>query len=118
YERYASTAALIREAEKIDSAYSNGSLLFEQYHAGNEEVKAVISDWVDEIAIGLTSLIHCFNQSTNIIGGGIMEQYVLIHIIQERIDDMIFNRFKEVIILKASLGNKAGMLGAISLHTS
>lgn len=118
YERYASTAALIREAEKINPAYSNGRLLFEQFHAGDEQVKKIISDWVDEIAIGLASLIHCFNPSTIIVGGGIMEQDVLIHMIQERIDDMIFNSFKEVTILKASLGNKAGMLGAISLHTS
>src|SRR5699024_11767433 len=106
------------EAQKIDSAYSYSMLLFQQVHAGYEQVKAVISDWVDEIAIGLASLIHCFNPSRIIVGGGIMEQDVLIHMIQERIDDMIFNSFKEVSILKASLGNKAGMLGAISLHTT
>lgn len=116
YERYASTAALIREAEKLDPAYTNGRLLFEKFHAGDEQVEAVVSDWLDEIAIGLASLIHCFNPSTIIVGGGIMEQDVLINMIQERVDDMIFTSFKEVSILKASLGNKAGMLGAVSLH--
>ena len=45
-----------------------------------------------------------------------MEQDILIEMIQQRLDAMIFNSFKEVRIMKATIGNKSGILGAISQH--
>ncbi len=116
YERYASTTALIQEALKVNPSFENGKVLFEYWHEGAPDAKQVITNWVDEIAIGLINLVHSFNPSTIIVGGGIMEQEVLIDMIKARVDAQMLPSFKEVEIIKASLGNQSGMLGGVSLH--
>lgn len=116
YERYASTTALIQEALKVNPSFENGKVLFEYWHEGDPDAKQVITNWVEEIAIGLINLVHSFNPSTIIVGGGIMEQEVLIDMIKARVDAQMLPSFKEVEIIKASLGNQSGMLGGVSLH--
>ncbi len=116
YERYASTTALVREAAKVNATFKNGKVLFEAWHRGDAIAIKVVADWVEEIVIGLINLVHIFNPSTIIIGGGVMEQDVLIEMIQEKVNTAIMPSFRKVTLVKASLGNKAGMLGAISLH--
>lgn len=116
YETYASTTALVREAKKINSAYLNGKIIFEKYHDGDEEIKTVVHHWVDEIVIGLSSLIHIFNPPTIVIGGGIMEQEIIVQMISKQVKKNVLGSFSDVDIMKATLGNKAGMLGALSLH--
>lgn len=116
YERYASTTALIKDAQKVNKDFINGKILFEKWHLGDVEAIAVVANWVDEIVVGLINLVHIFNPSTIIVGGGVMEQDVLIQMIEEKVNERILPSFREVTILKASLGNKAGMLGGVSLH--
>lgn len=116
YEAYASTSALIRAAQKIDPSYTNGKIVFEKFNQEDEQIKRVIEAWIEEIVLGLTSLIHIFNPATVIIGGGIMEQEILIKMISSQVNETILTSFQKVDIVKASLGNKAGMLGAVSLH--
>lgn len=116
YEAYASTTALIQAAQKIDPSYINGKIIFEKFNQEDEQIKRVIEAWIEEIVLGLTSLIHIFNPATVIIGGGIMEQEILIKMISSQVNETIITGFQKVDIVKASLGNKAGMLGAVSLH--
>ncbi|MEI3612948.1 ROK family protein [Pseudogracilibacillus sp. SO30301A] len=116
YETYASTTALLREAQKLDSDITNGRIIFKKFYENDNQIKEVIDNWVEEIVIGLTSIIHIFNPTTIVIGGGIMEQEVLIHMISKKVNEMVLESFAGVNIVKASLGNKAGMLGAVSLH--
>lgn len=116
YEAYASTTALVRKAQKINPDLINGRLIFEKFRENDEQVNKLMNNWVEEIAIGITSLIHIFNPATIVVGGGIMEQEVLIQMISEKVNEMILESFAEVDIVKASLGNRAGMLGAVSLH--
>jgi len=116
YESYASTSVLIREAKNIDPSFKSGRIIFKKFYQGDKRVRQLINGWVDEIVIGLTSLIHIFNPSTIIIGGGIMEQEILIDMIARRVKRSVLTSFSEVELLKATLGNKAGMLGAVSLH--
>lgn len=116
YERYASTTALVEKAKEIDGSYTNGKIIFEKYHAGNAEVVALIDDWIKEIALGLASLIHIFNPPTIILGGGVMEQDIIVQKISEQVNKIILEMFSDVEILAATLGNKAGILGAASLH--
>lgn len=116
YERYSSTTALVANAMAIDPTYTNGKIIFEKYHAGDQVIVSLVNDWIKEISIGLSSLIHVFNPSTIIMGGGVMEQDVIVNKISEKVSDYILPAFNDVEIISATLGNKAGMLGAVSLH--
>lgn len=116
YETYASTTALVRKAREINNEYSNGRMIFSEKNQTDLQLERVIQDWIFEVALGLTSLIHIFNPPAIIIGGGVMEQEKIVKMVSSEVKKLIMESFSDVIIAKASLGNKAGMLGAASLH--
>jgi predicted NBD/HSP70 family sugar kinase len=113
YERYASTGALVREAMRLDPVFSNGCKIFE--HINEPQVQAVVDDWIQEIIFGLTSLIHIFNPSCVIMGGGIMNEIYIINKLQGSIYSNIMPSYANVVIRQAQLGNHAGLLGVSCL---
>lgn len=116
YEMYASTTALVKNAREINAQYVNGRIIFAEKNQADSKLEKVIQDWVFEVALGLVSLIHIFNPPAIIIGGGVMEQEKLIEMVSKKVKELVMESFSDVMIIKASLGNKAGMLGAASLH--
>ncbi|WP_055108250.1 ROK family protein [Paenibacillus ihumii] len=115
YEKYASTTALVQKARQIDPDCTNGKILFAKIKQGNEQLEQALHAWADEVAYGLTSIIHIFNPSAVIVGGGVMEQEDLVRLVEAKTRVFVMQSYKDVKILKASLGNKAGVLGAASL---
>jgi glucokinase len=116
YETYASTTALVRKAQEIDPDCINGKVIFEKIEQGDIRLAKVLEDWTFEVALGLISLIHIFNPPAIIIGGGVMEQEKSVAMVTAKVRGLIMRSFSQVKIMKASLGNKAGILGAVSLH--
>lgn len=118
YEMYGSTRALVKNAMELDSKYVNGRKIFEGLEQGDTKLEKVLNNWVDEVAYGLVSLIHIFNPPAIIIGGGVMEQERLLVLITNKVKKLMIDSFSDVKIVRATLGNKAGLLGAVSLHFS
>ena len=113
YERYSSATALVKMVSEIDSSLTNGRQIFADLE--RPEIKAVVNKWIDEIMLGLTTLIHIFNPSCIVLGGGIMVQPYILEQIHVRIPQMVMSSFSHVQILSAKLGNSAGLLGAYYL---
>ncbi|WP_441878314.1 ROK family protein [Paenibacillus sp. 2TAB26] len=115
YETYASTTALIRMAQEADPEIVDGKGFFDKIQVGNEPLQQILHAWTTEVSAGLASLIHIFNPPAIIVGGGVMEQDELVRMVEKQTKALIMESFAGVNIVKASLGNKAGLLGAASL---
>jgi len=110
YEKYASVKTLINNVQEIMPELDNGKKIFT--HLGNPAVRDIVDDWIDEVIYGLASLIHVFNPSLVIMGGGIMENDHVIKFLREKITSHIMPSFaSDLTLTKASLGNDAGLWG-------
>ena len=110
YERYASTTALVQSVGSRFPELRNGREIFARLE--DDGVRALVDGWIDEIAYGLISLVHIFNPSLIILGGGVMEQEYVITQVRQRLQGQLIPSFLNVEIMPAALGNVAGMLGA------
>lgn len=110
YERYASTTGLVSLVKEKFPELKNGREIFAKMDV--PEVKELIDQWIMEIVYGLTSLVHIFNPSLIVLGGGIMEQTYVVDRVDEMLRRYIMPSFSNVKIVPAKLGNMAGMLGA------
>lgn len=113
YEKYASATALVRRAMEYDPSLTNGRLIFARMD--EPAVRRIIDGWILEIVYGLTVITHMLNPSCIILGGGVMEQPYVLEQVREKLYEHIMPSFRHVNIVKASLGNRAGMLGAAFL---
>lgn len=127
FEVYASATALIRDTKKamienVDSEmwkdYTpdtvDGITAFA--HAKTDKVAGkVIDNYMNNLACGLANLANIFRPDVIMLGGGISNQGdALTKPVQKKFDNELFARGLgvNVPIVRASLGNKAGVLGA------
>ena len=115
FEKYAATSALVELAKSINNEWNSGRKLFEAANSGNEEAVRLIDDWTCEVAFGIAGLIHIFNPEVILIGGGVSAQEELVILpIRKKVYEFIMEDFRENLVIKrASLGNDAGMVGAV-----
>ncbi|MDD3428754.1 MAG: ROK family protein [Oscillospiraceae bacterium] len=110
YERYASTSALVRMAKEYNPVLNNGRVIFAEMK--NPEVQKIIDAWIGEIIVGLTGLIHIFDPSGIVLGGGIMREPYVYEQLKARLPHYVIEAYKDVKLVQAQLGNTAGMYGA------
>lgn len=110
YEKYASTTALVQRVMAVDASLDNGRKIFEAF--GRSEIRSEIDAWIDEIVYGLITLIHIFNPSDILLGGGILAQKYIIDEVRHRVNESISEGFRGTKIHQTELGNQAGLLGA------
>ena len=114
FEQFASTTALIRLVKEKTGKILNGKEIFDLEKKEIVEYQEVISEWIENLTDGLSSIVYCFNPANIILGGGVIEQgEPLINRIKNSLFKKIGPQFKEKLnITQAKLGNNAGMIGA------
>ena len=114
FEQFASTTALIRLVKERTGKTLNGKEIFDLEKKEIVEYQEVISEWIENLTDGLSSIVYCFNPANIILGGGVIEQgEPLINRIKNSLFKKIGPQFKEKLnIIQAKLGNNAGMIGA------
>lgn len=113
YEKYASTTALVRMALQYDRALDSGRKIFARID--EPKIQDIVNQWIDAIVYGLVSVIHIFNPSCIVLGGGVMAQPYIIRQVREKTYLEIMDSFRNVELRQAELGNQAGLLGAAFL---
>ncbi len=111
YEQYASAKALIQKVESVTGKTMNGFEIFREENFNNPEIRHAIDIWIDEIIIGLKSIIYSFNPSLLVLGGGIMNEEYIIELIDRKIYKQLMTNYRNVNIVNTELGNDAALLG-------
>lgn len=111
FEQYASATALINTVEKETGKKLNGFEIFSEENFKNSEIRYIIDSWIDEIILGLKSIIYTFNPSLIVLGGGIMNENYIIDLIDRKIYRQLMESFRNVNIVRSKTGNNAGILG-------
>lgn len=111
YEAYASTTALVGFAKNVDPSITNGRQFFEKLPE-NPRLKPVLLRWIRNIVDGLCTLTYIFNPPCIVLGGGVMERQDVLTLIRRCFFQRVIPTFSQVDLLKAQLGNQAGLYGA------
>jgi glucokinase len=134
WERYASATGLIITTRSAmgddkdtalwdlvdgDIGKVEGRTAFDAMKAGDETAKAVIETYVDDLACGVINLINIFQPDILCVGGGVSDEgEILLAPLREKAMAETYSRgsAKNTEIVKAMLGNDAGVIGAAHLH--
>ena len=136
WEAYASATALIRQTRTAmeqeresamweicggDLAQVSGRTAFDAMRAGDPAGTRVVDQYIGYIACGLVSIINIFQPQYICIGGGICNEGDTLMIpLKEKVYRNIYNRNAQpedqTVILRAALGNDAGIIGAALLE--
>lgn len=97
----------------------NGRTAFLAADEGDETAKAVVEKYTDYLSIGIANIINIFQPEIFVIGGGVSnEGDNLINPLKEKVFSQTYTNPKVVPmcdIVKAQLGNDAGIIGAALL---
>lgn len=132
WERYASATGLIQQTKRAMEAHPEsllheiaaqngveGRTAFQAAEAGDETALAVCRDYVNYLAAGLTNLINTLRPEAVAIGGGVAAapEHLLLEPLREAVAKESFSRHGGRItkVLRAELGNDAGIIGAAML---
>lgn len=135
-EAYCSATALIRDTKRAmnknkqsamwqfvdgDINKVDGRTAFECSKMGDESAKEIIDGYVAYLGEGLSNFVNIFRPQAIILGGGVCAQGdYLVKPVQKYVDEHTYGggRAPRTLILTATLGNDAGLIGAASLAIS
>lgn len=132
FEAYCSATALIRQTRRAmeanpDSlmwrdcpslAQVDGRTCFDAMRLGDKTATEVVDQYVEYLACGITSIVNIFQPEVLCVGGGICNQgETLLAPVREIFDREDYARDckERTKILRATLGNDAGIIGAAML---
>ena len=119
FERYSSMKAFktnLRNELGLDET-TRGQELLEiiKKNGENEKIIKVIDEFIDYLAIGISNLINIFEPEAVGIGGSFVYfADIFIEKLKTNIqkNNLLFNKREELIIVPATLGNDAGIIGS------
>ena len=124
FEKYGSMKAFknnLREALGLDEN-THAEKLFDIIRSNKpenknyEKVENVVSEFIENLSIGIANLINIFEPEVIGIGGSFVffEEVLLNRLKQELLkQNLLFNERKEINVETAILGNDAGIIGAV-----
>jgi glucokinase len=119
WELYASATAMIQHYHSLHPAASvmKAREIFERYDSKDPFAIQVVEEEIRMVAVGLANLVNIFNPRIVVIGGGLSEAgNWFIEKIAGTVRSLAMeNSIEFVRIVRAQLGNKAGLLGAALL---
>ena len=135
WESYASATGLIITAKELMTAHNdsmlwklcggnaskiNGSLIFEAYRAGDEAACSAVESYVKHLAAGIVNVINVIDPEMICVGGGISNEWdSLSGALFDIVEAEQYYRYKtqapRTRIVRAELGNDAGIIGAAML---
>jgi glucokinase len=88
--------------------------VFQWANEGKAFAKSLLDEAIDALAYGTVNIIHAFNPSLLVFGGGIIDQHSwIIPDIQNRVRNLgITSLVQSVSFAKAAFGDEAGVIGA------
>lgn len=133
FEAYASVTALINQAKKAMAEHPesllckaaeenggqlNGRIIFDCAHADDPTALAVVDEYEEYLAHGIGGLITTFRPEVFLVGGGLSAQGdYLLDAVNKKLGRYVYS--SDIIgippVLKATLGNTAGTIGAAYL---
>lgn len=133
WEQYGSATALIRltqlEMERDrdsqlwelcghDPGQVQGRTPFQGARLGDEAAKRVLSNYLRGLSVGMINLVNILQPEVICLGGGVSsaEDDLLLDPLRELVWQGCFDKTNHTKIVKASLGNDAGVVGAALLH--
>lgn len=117
-EAYASVTALLRDAARAAGRKMEAEEIFAQAAAGDERLQKVLDTYVRRLGVGIVNIVNIFRPQLVLLGGALSAQCeVLLEPLRKMLREGCFGgaggELPEIEI--ASLGNKAGIIGAASL---
>ena len=97
--------------------YADAEAVFAAAEAGEEPARAIIARSADAMETGVWSLIHAFLPELLLIGGGMGERHFTLYreAAERAIARAVLAPEGAIRVVKAALGNDAGMVGAAAL---
>ncbi len=129
FERYASATALQRDTEAAMLRHKDslmwkyaptvkdisGKTAFEAARQGDAAAKRIVSNYIRSLGEGIANIVNLLRPQVIIVGGGVSnEGEALLQPVREFVYKNILasNEYAPLEIVRASLGNDAGMYGA------
>ncbi|EGA91426.1 ROK family protein [Planococcus donghaensis MPA1U2] len=114
FEQYASASRLEQQIREVNPQQQLPAFMEKVTHGDNASV-ILFHKWLNDLALGLQSLIYIWNPDSVIIGGGISAQGKWL---EQEIEKAVFKNlldpFKEKLTIRlAKNGNRSNLLGAI-----
>ena len=110
--------SLIRQLQ-AEEGRPGARAVVEAARRGDAVAQSLIDQEARWLGVGITNLLHLYSPDVVVIGGGLSNAFDLLHVgILQVVQGRAMSAYRDVPILRAELGAKAGLVGAAALAFS